>query len=191
MRRLVKRFHCEKGHAKQVRRLVRGMLLSLDAAGIVTVGPEDTELVEHAARMHDIGIDISYKDHHRMGAWLVRNVGLVGFTEDECLRMARFVFWHNSPSAALPEELSPEHEPTLTDRWAALSLALSEKLDRTHRSLVHEAFWKAEKDRVTLLVRADPDATIERTAVEKLIAKANKRMGLGALALRWETIGRA
>ena len=93
--------------------------------------------------------------------------------------------------AALPEELSPEHEPTLTDRWAALSLALSEKLDRTHRSLVHEAFWKAEKDRVTLLVRADPDATIERTAVEKLIAKANKRMGLGALALRWETIGRA
>ena len=191
VRRLVKRFHCEKGHAKQVRRLVRGMLLSLDAAGIVTVGPEDTELVEHAARMHDIGIDISYKDHHRMGAWLVRNVGLVGFTEDECLRMARFVFWHNSPSSALPEELSPEHEPTLTDRWAALSLALSEKLDRTHRSLVHEAFWKAEKDRATLLVRADPDATIERTAVEKLIAKANKRMGLGALALRWETIGRA
>ena len=191
VRRLVKRFHREKGHAKQVRRLVRGMLLSLDAAGIVTVGPEDTELVEHAARMHDIGIDISYKDHHRMGAWLVRNVGLVGFTEDECLRMARFVFWHNSPSAALPEELSPEHEPTLTDRWAALSLALSEKLDRTHRSLVHEAFWKAEKDRATLLVRADPDATIERTAVEKLIAKANKRMGLGALALRWETIGRA
>ena len=191
VRRLVKRFHCEKGHAKQVRRLVRGMLLSLDAAGIVTVGPEDTELVEHAARMHDIGIDISYKDHHRMGAWLVRNVGLVGFTEDECLRMARFVFWHNSPSAALPEEFSPEHEPTLTDRWAALSLALSEKLDRTHRALVHEAFWKAEKDRLTLLVRADPDATIERTAVEKLIAKANKRMGLGALALRWETIGRA
>ena len=191
VRRLVKRFHCEKGHAKQVRRLVRGMLLSLDAAGIVTVGPEDTELVEHAARMHDIGIDISYKDHHRMGAWLVRNVGLVGFTEDECLRMARFVFWHNSPSAALPEELSPEHEPTLTDRWAALSLALSEKLDRTHRALVHEAFWKAEKDRLTLLVRADPDATIERTAVEKLIVKANKRMGLGTLALRWETIGRA
>lgn len=187
VRRLAKRFHCEKAHAKRVRRLVSGLMVSLDAEEIVPVVKEDAELVQFAARLHDIGIDISYKDHHRMGAWLVQNVGLIGFTEGECLKMARYVFWHNNPSASLPVELDSEREVLPFERWAALSLALSEKLDRTHRSLVHSASWKRGKGVTTLVVRADPDATIEKTAIEKMLTKANKRMGLGTLVLDWQS----
>lgn len=194
VRRLAKRFHIEKAHAKQVRRLVRGMLASLESEGIESIAPEEAELALHAARLHDIGIDISYKDHHKMGAWLVKNVGLIGFTEDECLTMARLVFWHNNPTASLPEELEPDRVPAPWERWAALSLALSEKLDRTHRALVRSACWhkdekgeKGPKDGFILTVRADPDASIEQSAVEKLLLKANKRMGLGPLTLVWES----
>jgi exopolyphosphatase/guanosine-5'-triphosphate,3'-diphosphate pyrophosphatase len=55
------------------------------------MGPADRELLEHAARVHDIGVRISPDRHHRHGAYLIEHAGLRGFSPEEVAMIASLV----------------------------------------------------------------------------------------------------
>ena len=131
---LAKHYHCEKAHAKHMGSVAQSILEQAQKLKLCENQPGLSELLGYAARLHDIGIAISYDKHYMHGSYLVRYCPLLGFTEQEVMTMARLVFWHSRPSAELPSFLQGA-QPTRAERWAALSLFLAENLDRTHRSL--------------------------------------------------------
>lgn len=51
----------------------------------------DGELLQRAARMHEIGMAISHKHFHRHGAYLLRNSDMPGFSQDEQAHLALLV----------------------------------------------------------------------------------------------------
>jgi exopolyphosphatase/guanosine-5'-triphosphate,3'-diphosphate pyrophosphatase len=65
-----------------------------DTAELHGLGLPERELLEHAARLHEIGGRISPARLHKHGAYLVENAGLRGFTPDEIAMMASVVRFH-------------------------------------------------------------------------------------------------
>lgn len=176
VKRLAKRHHYQKPHAKHLKQLALGIYASAIEEKLCATQEGLEELLGYAARMHDIGIDIGYDRHHEHGAYLVRHSSLLGFTEHEIMVMARMVFMHGRPSSTLPQFLEGS-VVTQAEKMAGLSLFLAENLDRTHRSLVKEARFVRKPQGLVLEVNAQAPAPIEKSTLEKLKKHLKKVLG--------------
>lgn len=183
VRTLSKHYHCEKAHAKQMGWLALSLYEQAEKLKLFADQPGLEELIGYSARLHDIGIAISYDKHYMHGAYLVRHSPLLGFTEQEVLTMARLVFWHSRPSGELPAFLAG---PTVTDaeKWAALSLFMAENLDRTHRSMVSSLTLEKKGEALSLDVTLVAPAPLEEASVDK-IRKHTKRVLGEAIDIRF------
>ena len=173
---LAKHYHCEKAHAKHMASVAQSILEQAQKLKLCEDQPGLSELLGYAARLHDIGIAISYDKHYMHGSYLVRYCPLLGFTEQEVMTMARLVFWHSRPSAELPSFLQGA-QPTRAERWAALSLFLAENLDRTHRSLAKCVKLIKKGSSLTLNVVFSAHAPLEQASVEKIVKQTKKVLG--------------
>ena len=89
MKTLAKHYHCEKAHAEHLETLALSIFEQAGKLKLYAEQPGLEELLGYSARLHDIGIAISYDKHYMHGAYLVRHCPLLGFTEQEVLTMAR------------------------------------------------------------------------------------------------------
>src|SRR6185503_14744807 len=87
--RLVRQWGEDRRHVRLVRRLaveVFDRVAEEDA-----LEPRDRELLEHAARLHEVGNSISPAKYHKHGAYLIENAGMRGFDPDEIAVIASIV----------------------------------------------------------------------------------------------------
>ena len=180
---LAKHYHCEKAHAEHLETLALSIFEQAGKLKLYAEQPGLEELLGYSARLHDIGIAISYDKHYMHGAYLVRHCPLLGFTEQEVLTMARLVFWHSRPSGELPAFLSGP-VATEAEKWAALSLFIGENLDRTHRSVVQNVKLVKKDRALSLDVTLGVPAPLEESSVEK-IRKHTKRVLGEAIDVRF------
>ncbi len=80
-------------------------------ADIWQLGGEDLELLSWAARVCQIGLDISHTQYHRHGAYLIDNSDLMGFSKREQQQLAQLVRGHRrsiskSSLSGWPKEIS-------------------------------------------------------------------------------------
>ena len=180
---LAKHYHCEKAHAEHLETLALSIFEQAGKLKLYAEQPGLEELLGYSARLHDIGIAISYDKHYMHGEYLVRHCPLLGFTEQEVLTMARLVFWHSRPSGELPAFLSGP-VATEAEKWAALSLFIGENLDRTHRSVVQNVKLVKKDRALSLDVTLGVPAPLEESSVEK-IRKHTKRVLGEAIDVRF------
>lgn len=129
-RNLMRLYHDDETHPERVTALA---LALFDAfADELGHGPEERELLEAAARVHDVGMAIDFYGHHRHGAYLVLARPLPGFRPREQALIALMVRWHRkgTPSAG---DLAPLLEPGDEDRLRDLTAMLrtAEQLERS------------------------------------------------------------
>jgi exopolyphosphatase/guanosine-5'-triphosphate,3'-diphosphate pyrophosphatase len=153
------RYQIDGEHAARVERTARQFL----AASGPTPGLEDGPagmLLSWAARLHEVGLAVSYAGHHRHGAYLVANSDLPGFSFDDQAMLAALVGLHrrklrdtmlNDVPAARREATrrltvllrlavlmhrsrGPSHPPTPEFDWSngSLHLAFRPELLRRH-----------------------------------------------------------
>ena len=163
-----KRFHHEKAHGRQVRRLVEMLFNGAVAMGVATEDSHLKELLGYAASLHDVGIGLSYESHNRHGGYLVRYSHLLGFTDNEIEIMARLVYLHSHPSSPLPDYLGSQ-PLNQNEKVAATCLYFAEMLDKTHRSVVESVQWGQEEKRLKLVVRTRMRAEIEKAGKPRMI----------------------
>ncbi len=171
---LAKHYHCEKVHAKHVGMLALSLFEQVQKMKLCEPQTGLEELLGYAARLHDIGIAISYDKHYMHGAYLVRHCPLLGFTEQEVITIARLVFWHSRPSGELPSFLAGD-QPTDSEKWAAVSLFIAENLERTHRSLAQSVKLIKKGQRLSIQVSLSAPTPLEEAAADK-IRKHTKRV---------------
>ena len=134
------------------------------------------ELLSYGAKLHDVGIAISYDKHYQHGAYLVRFCPLLGFTQKEVLTIARLVYLHSRPSSDLPGFLSGD-ALTEAQKWAAVSLFMAENLDRTHRSMVRNVKLAVNNRDLVLDVELKEASPLETASVEKIKKQVKKLLG--------------
>ena len=75
---LVERYHVDPDQSERAA-LMAGRLLAQAAKPWKLTDPLDAKLLEWAARLHEIGLDISHHNFHEHGAYIVEHADLPGF----------------------------------------------------------------------------------------------------------------
>ena len=93
VRAMQARYHVDPAQAERVERTVLDLLGQTRSAW-----PLEDELAElalkWAARLHEIGLDVSHSGHHRHGAYLLEHADMPGFAREEQRLLARLVGGH-------------------------------------------------------------------------------------------------
>lgn len=158
----------DPAHSRHVQLLADRLFVDLQP--VFELGDPERELLGHAARLHDIGLSIAEKDHHKHGAYLIQNASLPGFWRKETEVVAQVVRFHRGkpPSVDKHEgyaQLAPWHR-TMVEKLAAI-LRVADALDRRHRQVVRAVRVAFEGEEAWLRMQSGDDLRPELEALQE------------------------
>lgn len=132
---LARIYDYEAIHANKVRELALSLFDQLRP--LHGYGEWERELLGYAAIVHDIGIAVSYYDHHKHGAYLVLNSALLGFSHREIVLLSQLVRYHRKGDVALNDyrDILASDDGERVAKLAAL-LRIAEFLERRKSQVV-------------------------------------------------------
>ncbi|HEX6088154.1 MAG TPA: Ppx/GppA phosphatase family protein [Thermoanaerobaculia bacterium] len=165
---LMERSDVERAHAMHVARLALRIFDQTQELHRFRMG--ERELLEYAALLHEVGMHVSYQDHHKHSYYLISHAGLRGFTGDQVAVVANVArYFRKSPPDEKHEnfaQLSPSQQEVV--RRLAAILRIADGLDRGRRRTVRDVALQVDDGTVTFHVRLRGDAHVD-------IASASKR----------------
>ncbi|HEU4702901.1 MAG TPA: Ppx/GppA phosphatase family protein [Conexibacter sp.] len=169
VRNLARQHGVDLVHAEHIAGLAHQLLEALPGAGLPE--PDEPELVEAAALLHDVGMAVDYDDHHKHSSYLILGSGLPGFTPREVALIALMARYHRkgTPSLGALAPLCREGDEQLVLRGAAL-LRIAEQLERNRDQVVRAARLTrpgGKDDVVELELDAVGDDTVARWGAER------------------------
>jgi exopolyphosphatase/guanosine-5'-triphosphate,3'-diphosphate pyrophosphatase len=164
---LARRCGSDLEHSKHVANLALSLFDQLQS--LHELGPDDREMLEYGALLHDIGQHVSRKGHHRHAAYLVENAQLRGFAPDEVEFLAALVRHHRRGEIKTSEPRAAALDKAARDRLRKLAalLRLADGLDRGRRGVVDAIDVEASGDLVVLRVHADEAPELELWGVRR------------------------
>jgi exopolyphosphatase/guanosine-5'-triphosphate,3'-diphosphate pyrophosphatase len=177
--RLARACGADEGHAAQVTALALQLFDSASGARLHRYGEAERELLEHAARLHDVGAIVAYNDHHLHSYYVVRHSDLLGFDQEEIVMIATITLLHRK---AMSAARYPQHA-TLDRRGSRLAtrlgvlLRIAELLDRGHAGAVPTARLTRAAGGVRLEVVPAGDCRLELWGVENRRRALEKGLG--------------
>jgi exopolyphosphatase / guanosine-5'-triphosphate,3'-diphosphate pyrophosphatase len=168
VRNLAIQYESDVHHVAHVAELSLQMYDSLVAADLFEPADGERELLWAAAMLHDVGMTISYDDHHKHSRYLIESAELPGFDPRERALIAQMSRYHRKGVPKLGEmsSLARKGDGQLLDRCAVI-LRLAEHLERGRDQSVSTARLRANGHGVDLHLEADGDLTLQRWSVER------------------------
>jgi exopolyphosphatase/guanosine-5'-triphosphate,3'-diphosphate pyrophosphatase len=168
VRNLAVQYESDLPHVEHVAQLALQMFDSLVAAGLIEPRPGERELLWAASMLHDVGMTISYDDHHKHSRYLIESAELYGFDPRERALIAQMSRYHRKgiPKLGAIEGLTREGDEELLERCAMI-LRLAEHLERGRDQAVSEARLDTNGDGVDLHLKAAGDLLLPRWSVER------------------------
>ncbi|MBI2213096.1 MAG: Ppx/GppA family phosphatase [Acidobacteria bacterium] len=164
---LADRSECDRVHASHVARLA--LRIFEQTRGIHKLDDDARELLEAAAMLHEVGMHVSFKAHHRHTYYLIRHAGLRGFTHDQVLVIANVARYYRKappdPSDENIQELTPDLRRTV-QRLAAI-LRIAAALDRGRRQAIRDVGVDVAGRVVRFHVRPRLDPDVELDSARK------------------------
>lgn len=156
-------------HAYHVAKLAKHLFE--DWQQVLALHSDDIRLLQVAAILHDIGIQVNYYDHARHSAYLIENARIFGLSHREQIMAAVIAGWHHSPSVKYSynriynEFLDAGNWQTA--RKLSLLLALAESLDTTQMSLVEKVTTVFSDNQAQLTLTTKQDTPLELQSIKK------------------------
>ncbi len=168
VRNLAIQYESDLRHVTHVAQLALQMFDSLADAGLVDPRPGERELLWAASMLHDVGMTISYDDHHKHSRYLIESAELYGFDPRERALIAQMSRYHRKgiPKLGAIEALTQDGDEQLLERCAMI-LRLAEHLERGRDQAVSEVHLDTNGDGVDLHLKAAGDLTLPRWSVER------------------------
>lgn len=131
-------------------------------APIHELGPDERELLEHAALLHDVGYHISRSSHHKHSYYIVANADLKGFQPEE-IEMIALITRYHAGSSPNPQSALGDLEAERRDAVLKLAslLRLAEGLDRSHFQNVRSLDARLEEEKLILTIETISDPEID------------------------------
>ncbi|MBV9006545.1 MAG: HD domain-containing protein [Solirubrobacterales bacterium] len=168
VRNLAVQYESDMTHSEHVALLSLQMWDSLVQGGMFEPRPGERELLWAAAMLHDVGMTISYDDHHKHSQYLIVSADLPGFDPRERALIALISRYHRkgAPKLADMEGLTRDGDEALLERCAVI-VRLAEHLERGRDQAVSEARLRANGHGFDLHLESAGDLTLPRWSVER------------------------
>jgi exopolyphosphatase/guanosine-5'-triphosphate,3'-diphosphate pyrophosphatase len=168
VRNLAVQYESDLPHSEHVARLALQMHESLAQIGLFRPQPGEVELLWAAGMLHDVGMTISYGDHHKHSRYLIVSAELPGFDPRERALIAQMTRYHRKGVPKLGEwsKLGREGDEQMLDRCAMI-LRLAEHLERGRDQSVSKVHLRTNGDGLSLHLLAEGDLTLPRWSVER------------------------
>jgi exopolyphosphatase / guanosine-5'-triphosphate,3'-diphosphate pyrophosphatase len=165
---LAVQYESDLTHVEHVALLALQMHDSLVDSGLFDPKPGERELLWAASMLHDVGMTISYDDHHKHSRYLIVSAELPGFDPRERALIAQMSRYHRKGAPKLGElaTLAQPGDEDLLERCAVI-LRLAEHLERGRDQSVSEVRLRANGHGVDLHLEAAGDLTLPRWSVER------------------------
>jgi exopolyphosphatase/guanosine-5'-triphosphate,3'-diphosphate pyrophosphatase len=167
---LGRRYLFDEAHASHVARLAASLFDQL--LPVHRLGPTDRRILLAAAVLHDIGIFVGHKKHHKHSLYLIAQSELPEFTPREIDLVANLARYHRKGVPAAHHEAFTRLPAEDRDRVVKLSslLRIADALDREHLQAVTAVRARIARSRLTLELDGTGDLLLERWSLR---AKAN------------------
>ncbi len=164
---LARRTDCDLKHGAHVARLATRIFDQ--TIKLHCLPTESRELLHYAALVHESGLHISDRGHHKHSYYLIRHADLRGFTEEQLLIIANVAryFRKAPPRDEHPNlsELSATQRADVEKLSSILRIAAG--LDRGNRQRVRDVAVRVARDSARFLVRTRANASVEISSAEK------------------------
>jgi exopolyphosphatase/guanosine-5'-triphosphate,3'-diphosphate pyrophosphatase len=164
-------------HARQVARLA--LALFDETRSLHGLGDREREWLEYGALLHDVGVHISYKSHHKHSHYLIRHGGLRGFEPEEIEVIALIARYHRqaTPKKSHQEFAALPGQVRQAVKTLSAFLRLAEGLDRSHSQVVSAVDLEDRQEDLLLRVHALGDAELEQWAAQRFAAPLERALG--------------
>ena len=161
VRNLAIQYESDMEHVEHVAELSLQMFDSLVGNGLFEPAEGERELLWAAAMLHDVGMTISYDDHHKHSRYLIVSAELPGFDPRERALIAQISRYHRKGIPKLGE-MAPLARPGDDELVARCSviLRLAEHLERGRDQSVRQVRLRGNGDGVDLHLEAAGDKLI-------------------------------
>lgn len=172
---LARAYNYQHIHVAKVRELTLQLFDQLQA--LHGYGPWERELLDAAAVLHDIGVDVNYYDHHKHSAYIILNSAMPGYSHRELTLIALLARYHRKGSVDTRDYkgVLEADDETRVAKLAAL-LRIAEYLERS-KSQVVSSVQCAIGDEVTIACDTVGDAAIEIWEANRHTALFRKAYG--------------
>lgn len=149
-------------------------------AHVGMVDKDDRQLLEIAARLHDIGNFINFHNHYAHAAYIIDVNQIIGLS-DEQNEMLKSILKHQDVTSLNADEREYRHlDPALQVRVAKLAaiLRLANSLDASRKQKISKIVVSIKNDAMQITVRSKRDLTLERFVFEKNVGLAEAVFGM-------------
>jgi exopolyphosphatase/guanosine-5'-triphosphate,3'-diphosphate pyrophosphatase len=168
VRNLAVQYESDIPHTEHVASLALQMHDSLAEDDLFEPEQGERELLWAASMLHDVGMTISYGDHHKHSRYLIISAELPGFDPRERALIGQITRYHRKGVPKLGEwaKLGHPGDEHMLERCSMI-LRLAEHLERGRDQSVNQVRLKTNGDGLALHLVADGDLTLPRWSVER------------------------
>jgi exopolyphosphatase/guanosine-5'-triphosphate,3'-diphosphate pyrophosphatase len=161
-----KKYKTDEPHARHVAALCATLFESLKEEH--QLGPWYGLLLAVSAVLHDIGMFVSNRSHHKHSMYLIQNSELFGLSRKDIFLVALVARYHRraSPRAVHAEYSSLDRDGRLAVAKLAAILRVADSLDRSHSQRVSSIECRHEKDSLVIAIPNVEDLTLEQLGVQ-------------------------
>lgn len=183
---VIKRYNVDLVHSEHVRKICYQLFNELK--DIHNLGIDEEEILEVAALLHDIGIQISLDSHHKHSYYIIKNCILPGFTNDEQELIANIARYHRKSSPKkIHENFSLLSESEQKNVWILGGiLRIAEGIDRRQIQSVKSISCEIINNKI--LLKLKPNSPNINPDIELWGANRRKEMLETALNMKIEIV---
>jgi exopolyphosphatase/guanosine-5'-triphosphate,3'-diphosphate pyrophosphatase len=159
------KYKYEEEHAEQVARLALELFDELQQEH--GLGPRHRLLLRVAALLHEVGVFVSNRAHHKHSYYLVSNAELLGLSRDEIATVAHVARYHRRsvPKTSHTDYMALPRQQRMEVSKLAAILRVADCLDRGHMCQVAKMDMERRAGDLVIRVAGSPDLTLERLAL--------------------------
>ena len=172
----------DENHSMWVTRLALGLYDSAREIGLHNYNDTERELLSYAALLHDIGLFLSFDEHHSHTRYMIKNSELLGFNQHEVEVMGNVTYFHRKWSEKKNRLDVDFNMLNKDDRKLASTLGvflrMAEGLDRSQQQTVRNANFKPlKRSSISLSLELSRPSPMEIYAIERAEKQFNKVFG--------------
>ena len=161
------KFRFDRAHAKHVANLSAILFRSLQSEHQLD---SRCQFILHvAALLHEIGLFISSRSHHKHSMYLILNSELFGLTQHDVLLVALVARYHRraSPKPTHQGYSTLDRDDRIVVAKLAAILRIAEALDDSRSQRIHEIECELKNDKLVIAIPHVEDLSLEQLAIKQ------------------------